>query len=234
MSKKEKLPPVPREKKRKPTPQADRDGAGFSAVPDAGPDLTHIIEPLRVLAVPVSELVFDPANARTHDEANLAAIRASLRVYGQRRPLVVNRRTGHVEAGNGTLQALLAENKTHAAVVYVDDDPATAKGYSIADNRTAELATWDEKALADLMEDLDTEDPGLQAMLDDLQKELPTPADPEPDSPAPDEPEPAPRLGVVIDCRDVEHQGAVLLQMQAAGEQARPLTFTEKVRLAMK
>jgi len=40
---------------------------------------------------PIDGLVPDPQNARTHDEANLASIAASLARYGQRTPLVVNR-----------------------------------------------------------------------------------------------------------------------------------------------
>jgi hypothetical protein len=35
---------------------------------------------------------------------------------------------------------------SHLAVVFTDDDPVTAAGFSIADNRTAELAEWDGEA----------------------------------------------------------------------------------------
>jgi hypothetical protein len=69
------------------------------------PDLSHIAAGLRGLAVPCDSLTLDPANARRHPAKNLEAVRASLRVYGQRKPLVVNRRTSAVEAGNGTLEA---------------------------------------------------------------------------------------------------------------------------------
>jgi DNA modification methylase len=134
----------------------------------AQPDLAHIAEQLRPLAVPCCNLSLDPANARRHPEPNLEAIRASLRVYGQRKPVVVNRRTGTIEAGNGTLQAALALGWTHLAVVYVDDDPMTATGFSIADNRTAELAEWDREILAKLVAQIKTSDPMLDQMLADL------------------------------------------------------------------
>ncbi len=77
--------------------------------------------------------------------------------YGQRRPVVVNRRTGIIEAGNATWEAARALGWTHLAVVYVEDDPTTAAGYAIADNRTAELAEWDDEALARTLEALKTE-----------------------------------------------------------------------------
>jgi DNA modification methylase len=135
---------------------------------DPEPDLSHIAEQLRPLAVPCADLILDPANARRHPEPNLEAIKASLRVYGQRKPVVVNRRTGTIEAGNGTLQAALALGWTHLAVVYVDDDPMTAAGFSIADNRTAELAEWDREALDKLLAEIKTNDPALDQMLADL------------------------------------------------------------------
>jgi ParB-like chromosome segregation protein Spo0J len=110
----------------------------------------------------------DPANARRHPESNLAALQGSLRVYGQRKPVVVNRRTGAIEAGNGTLQAALALGWSHLAAVYVDDDPMTAAGFSIADNRTAELAEWDREALDRLLSEIETDDPMLDRMLAEL------------------------------------------------------------------
>ena len=111
----------------------------------------RIIEQLLPLATPCAELREDPSNARKHSPRNLDAIKGSLARYGQRKPLVVNGRDGTVEAGNGTLAAAKALGWTHVAAVFVDDDPTTATGYSIADNRTAELAEWDDAALAALL-----------------------------------------------------------------------------------
>src|SRR6516225_6647683 len=142
--------------------------ASKASLPAAVPDLSAIAEPLRPLAVPCADLLLDPANARRHPEPNLEALKASLRVYGQRKPVVVNRRTGTLEAGNGTLQAALALGWSHLAAVYVDDDPMTAAGFSIADNRTAELAEWDRAALDKLLGEIKTHDPLLERMLADL------------------------------------------------------------------
>ncbi len=136
--------------------------------PDPAEVLAHIVEQLRPLAVPLDSLVPDPVNARTHDERNLDAIRGSLAAYGQRKPVVVNRRTGVVEAGNGTLRAALALGWTHVAAVFVDDDPLTATGFAIADNRTAELAGWDEAVLLKLLAEVEGPNPELARMLDDL------------------------------------------------------------------
>ena len=132
------------------------------------PNLCHIVEGLRGLAVPIDELIPDPANARLHPEANLTGIKASLRVYGQRKPVVVNKRNGVVEAGNGTLAAARSLGWSHIAAVFVDDDPSTAAGFAISDNRTSELAEWDTDALDKLLREIDTGDEDLQAMLSQL------------------------------------------------------------------
>ena len=127
-------------------------------------DLGHIADQLRPLAVPVADLNLDPANARLHPDRNLATIEASLRVYGQRKPLVVRRDGMVVEAGNGTLEAAKRLGWTHVAAVLVDDDPITATGYAIADNRSAELAAWDEEALGRLLAELQAEEVDLDAL----------------------------------------------------------------------
>lgn len=136
--------------------------------------LDHITESLRPLAVPIASLTLDPANARRHPEKNLGAVEASLRLYGQRKPVVVRRQGMIVEAGNGTVEAAKRLKWTHVAAVIVDDDPITATGYSIADNRTAELAEWDDEALSKLLLELHKDEVDLDALgwsereLDDL------------------------------------------------------------------
>jgi DNA modification methylase len=111
----------------------------------------HILETLHPLALPIDSVHEDPANARLHPEKNLAAIRASLSKFGQRKPIVVQRQGMVVRAGNGTLRAARALGWTTIAAVVVDEGDLTATAFAIADNRTAELAKWDEDALALLL-----------------------------------------------------------------------------------
>lgn len=113
-------------------------------------EFDHIAEGLRGLATPIEALHEDPANARTGHAVEKIA--ASLRQYGQRKPIVANRaQGGKVEAGNGTLRAARQLGWSHLAVVWVDDDAATAAAFGIADNRTGELSTWDVGTLETIM-----------------------------------------------------------------------------------
>lgn len=128
-------------------------------MPDDSPRAAVIADALLPLSTPIDSLAYDPHNARRGD---VAAIRRSLNVFGQRKP-VVARRTGTdahgqpvgiVEAGNHTVRAAAELGWTHVAAVFVTDDETTAKAYALADNRTAELADWDTEQLADTLREL--------------------------------------------------------------------------------
>jgi DNA modification methylase len=110
------------------------------------PNLEHVAVELRPLARTVSSLHEDPKNARQHGDENLAAIEASLRAHGQRKPIVV--KDGAVIAGNGTLRAARKLGWEWIACVEYEGPDALARAYAIADNRAAEEATWDPELLA--------------------------------------------------------------------------------------
>jgi site-specific DNA-methyltransferase (adenine-specific) len=110
--------------------------------------------------VSIDSLSFDPANVRKHGERNLATIKASLQRFGQQKPIVVDA-NGVVRAGNGTLAAAKALGWKEIAVVRSTLAGSEATAYAIADNRTAELAEWDEDALAETLSALQCEDEAL-------------------------------------------------------------------------
>lgn len=107
----------------------------------------HIAEPIRHLAIPITSVVLDPSNARKHGDRNIEAIKASLAKFGQRAPIVVQRDGMVVRSGNGRLLAAKALGWAEIAATIIDEDNATAAQFAIADNRTAELAEWDEESL---------------------------------------------------------------------------------------
>lgn len=110
----------------------------------------------------VADLSNDPANARKHSQRNIEAIVASLRRFGQQKPIVVDS-TGVVRAGNGTLEAarVLGWETIEGVVTTLQGVEATA--YAIADNRTAELAEWDDEVLAAQLNGIATDDDELLA-----------------------------------------------------------------------
>lgn len=95
------------------------------------------------LAVPINSVTYDPDNARLHPERNVEAIKESLTIYGQVKPIVVQKSTMHVVAGNGTLKCARELGWKKIAAAIVDMTDSEAAGYGLADNKTAELAKWD-------------------------------------------------------------------------------------------
>lgn len=105
-------------------------------------------------------LICDPANVRKHDQRNLDAIKASLQRFGQQHPIIVDA-AGVIRAGNGRYMAMRALGWSECDIVRTDLSGSEATAFAIADNRTAELAEWDEDALAQQLAALQIEDEAL-------------------------------------------------------------------------
>lgn len=113
----------------------------------------NIVEALQSLIVPIDSIRPDPANAREgHD---LDGIAGSLAKFGQRKPIVVNAKTGIIEAGNGTYQAARVMGWEKIAAVRVEDDSVTQASYSIADNRLSDKSHFNNETLAALLASFD-------------------------------------------------------------------------------
>jgi len=108
---------------------------------------------MKIKRVPIDTLSLDPANLRLHDERNVDAVKASLRLFGQQKPIVVSK-AGVVVAGNCTLQAAKALGWSEIDTVETELAGPEAIAYAIADNRTAELAEWSDKELHDQLSSL--------------------------------------------------------------------------------
>ena len=96
--------------------------------------------------IPLDKIMTDPNNARKHDSKNLDAIKGSLQKFGQQKPIVVDEKN-IVLAGNGTLAAARALGWKTITVVRTALTGYDAMAYALADNRTSELAEWDDDVL---------------------------------------------------------------------------------------
>jgi hypothetical protein len=115
---------------------------------------------VKTVSVKIADLSQDPANARKHDEKNIDSIIASLRRFGQQKPIVIDA-SSVVRAGNGTLEAAKRLGWDSIECVKTSLKGSDAIAYAIADNRTAELAEWDSDILAAQLSGLLTDDEEL-------------------------------------------------------------------------
>jgi ParB-like chromosome segregation protein Spo0J len=111
---------------------------------------------MKIERINVAELSLDPSNVRKHSRKNLDAIKASLRKFGQQKPIVVDAK-GIVLAGNGTLTAAKELGWTDIEATRTTLQGVEATAFAIADNRSAELAEW-EDSLADVLKSLSEAD----------------------------------------------------------------------------
>jgi ParB family chromosome partitioning protein len=96
---------------------------------------------MKIETVDITTLTCDPANVRKHGDRNMDTLRGSLQRFEQQKPIVVDA-DGVVVAGNGTLEAAKALGWDKIKVIRTKLKGTDRTAFSIADNRTAELAEW--------------------------------------------------------------------------------------------
>ena len=139
-----------------------------------GPDSLqqHLVE--------VGDVKPHPDNPRDGD---IGAIAESVQAHGHYRPIGVSR-DDVILAGNHTWQAIVQLGWTHVAItrVPVTHQSPQARRIMLADNRTAERASYDQQVLARVLQELADEDGGLDGTGwdgDDLDKMLAALAEPD-------------------------------------------------------
>ncbi len=128
---------------------------------------------------------------RNPRRGNVEAIRESLRENGQYRPVVVRRGSWEVLAGNHTLKAAREEGWTELWATFVSCDDEQAKRIVLVDNRSNDLAGYDEEALVEMLRELpDLAGSGYdQAAVDELIASTTVLPDEPPPDDAPDPPD---------------------------------------------
>lgn len=108
--------------------------------------------------VSISKLVPYVNNARTHSPEQINKLRSSLREFGFINPVIIDKDYGII-AGHGRVIAAKEEGIDEVPCVFVDYlTEAQKKAYILADNRMAMDAGWDEELLKLEIESLQAED----------------------------------------------------------------------------
>lgn len=103
----------------------------------------------------IDEVFEHPQNVRVHTRRNLSVIKNSLSQWGQYKPILVQKSTMYILAGNGTHRAAKALGWTEIDCNIIDVDDDQAKAILIMDNRSNELSENDEKNLLDMLQNMD-------------------------------------------------------------------------------
>lgn len=113
---------------------------------------------LEVEQVPLDRIAQHPDNANNGD---VDALEESIEVNGFYQPIIVQRSTGFIIAGNHRYQVAHKLGADSVPVIYLDVTDDAAKRMMLADNRITRLGFDDESQLFDLLDGLHDTDEGL-------------------------------------------------------------------------
>jgi hypothetical protein len=106
---------------------------------------------------PVEECKPNPANPNSHDETHTRLLCKMLTHQGWREAIIVSKQSGLIVCGHGRLKAAKILGAQKVPVDLQDfENEADEHAHMIADNRIAELSTFDLASLKDLLVELDT------------------------------------------------------------------------------
>lgn len=109
---------------------------------------------LKITYKPVADLIPYARNSRTHSDAQVAQIAASIKEFGFTNPILLDGDNGII-AGHGRVMAAQKLGETQVPTIELGYMSETQKrAYIIADNKLALNAGWDEQMLALEIQDL--------------------------------------------------------------------------------
>lgn len=94
---------------------------------------------------------------RNYNQGDVEAIEESIEVNGMYRPVIAQKSTGYILAGNHTWETLAGQGAQRVPVIYLDVSDKEAYRIMITDNRTAALAIPNPVALVPLLMDIAAE-----------------------------------------------------------------------------
>ncbi len=109
---------------------------------------------LRLEYLDPAALRADARNARRHSKKQIEQIAASIRSFGFNTPILIDQ-TNTLIAGHGRLEAAKLLGLVKVPIVRLEHlSGSQRRAFMLADNRIAELSTWDEDMLAIELEEL--------------------------------------------------------------------------------
>lgn len=121
-------------------------------MPPSGPDHSHLAGAIE--HVPTGQLVPYERNARKHDARQVLKLAGIIRRAGFLVPIIVDG-AGVIVAGHGRWAAAKELGLARVPVIRITHlSDAEVRAFRLADNRLAELSSWDEKARALELRDL--------------------------------------------------------------------------------
>lgn len=119
---------------------------------------------LAVTYKPLGDLIPYARNSRTHSDAQVAQIAASIKEFGFTNPVLIDE-DGGIIAGHGRVLAARKLGHTEVPTIALEGiTPTQRKAYVIADNKLALNAGWDEELLSLELGDLNEQEFSMELL----------------------------------------------------------------------
>lgn len=116
------------------------------------------MKPLQITYRDPATLLPHPRNARQHSDKQVEQLTASIRSFGFNAPVLIDA-GNQILAGHGRVEAAKKLGLERVPTIAVEHlSTAQARAFMLADNRLAELSTWDFEMLAVELEELSSAD----------------------------------------------------------------------------
>jgi ParB-like chromosome segregation protein Spo0J len=170
---------------------------------------------------PIGSIRPHPRNPRKNDAA-VGTVAGLIQRFGFAAPIVCQASTRTILAGHTRLKAALSLGLQEVPVRFIDVDDDSALAYMLADNKSSELAEWDDEQVAAILSELDGADvdvAGLGWSDEEISDIL------EGSGSEPAEEDKVPTIWqVLVECSDEAGQARVLDLLMAEGLTCRALT----------
>src|SRR3981081_4390700 len=116
---------------------------------------------LKIKFAPIDTSKQNLRNPRQHSERQIKQIARSIQTFGFNVPILIDADC-HVVAGHGRLLAACQLGFSEVPTISLRHlTPAQASAFTIADNRLAEISSWDDRLLGEVLRDLSVVDRGF-------------------------------------------------------------------------
>jgi DNA modification methylase len=115
---------------------------------------TELHPNLSLRYVPIGQVTLDPRNPQQHSDSQIKQIARSIDAFGFSVPVLVDR-SNTVVAGHARIKAALQLGLLQVPVIRLEHlSRNQVKALQIADNRLAEMSTWNDRLLAETLKEL--------------------------------------------------------------------------------
>jgi ParB-like chromosome segregation protein Spo0J len=111
----------------------------------------HILAALRGLGVPVASLRINENTPVLHTNRSIAALQASISMFGQYRPVVARTSTRVIILGTGLFVAMQRASYDTIACIFADVDEETAASMILADNQIGRMSSYSNRHIETLI-----------------------------------------------------------------------------------